>query len=183
MLLAQSAAKAACLAIDGGIGVQEVDAGTVRRMYSEDPLLDGSAPDIVVDDTDVEADPASGWHRVEAGDGYGRSYYLLDPVRGRTSLRYPFGVPQDGRYTVYTYYIRRAAASRVVELVVNDGDGDRRVTLDAAGITVKGQTSGEWVSLGEYDLRAGVPCHVDFTNDGDVTGQICADAILVVRHR
>lgn len=183
MLLAQSAAKAACLAIDGGIKVQEVDAGLIQRMYREDPLLDGTAPDVIVDDTDVEADPASGWYRVDAGDGYGRSYYLLDPTRGRRSLRYPFSVPQDGRYTVYTYYIRRGATSGIMELSVNDGRSDRRVVLDSSKITVKGQTSGEWVSLGEYDLRAGGQCSVDFTNDGDVTGQICADAVLVVRDR
>ncbi len=183
MLLGQSAAKAACLAIDGGLKVQEIDAGEIRRMYREDPLLDGSEPDIVVDDTDVEADPESGWRRVNAGDGYGRSYYLLDPVKGKAVLSYPFSVRHDGRHAVYAYHIRRAASSRVTELAVRSERFTQRAVLDSDKIEVKGQTSGEWVSLGEYDLRGGETCYVDFTNDGDVTGQICADAILVVRVR
>ena len=69
MLLAQSAAKAACLAIDASVKVQEVNVREIQRMYEEDPLLDGSVPDILVDDVDVEFDESEGWYRVQAGNG------------------------------------------------------------------------------------------------------------------
>lgn len=183
MLLAQSAAKAACLAIDGGTKVQEVDVREIQRMYKEDPLLDGSTPDILVDDADIELNEAEGWYRVQAGNGYGRSYILLNPTHGNKRLRYPFEVKSDGRYTVYTYYIRRGESSRVTEIIVGDGKYENKVWLDAGKITVKGQTSGEWVALGEYDLHVGEKCYVDFTNEGEITGQICADAILVVKNK
>ena len=182
MLLAQSAAKAACLAIDGGVKVQEIDVKEIQRMYAEDPLLDGTTPDVVVDDVDIDVAADSGWKRISANNGYGRSYLLLDPVRADKRLRFPFEVSSDGKYTIYTYFIRRDASSKVTEIVVNDGAKDELVWLDAGRITVKGQTSGEWVSLGEYDLQKGKPCYVEFTNGGKVTGQICADAVLVVKN-
>ncbi len=182
MLLAQSAAKAACLAIDGGVKVQEIDVKEIQRMYAENPLLDGSAPDVVVDDVDIDVAADSGWKRISANNGYGRSYLLLDPVRADKRLRFPFEVSSDGKYTIYTYFIRRDASSKVTEIVVNDGAKDELVWLDAGRITVKGQTSGEWVSLGEYDLQKGKPAYVEFTNGGKVTGQICADAVLVVKN-
>jgi hypothetical protein len=183
MLLAQSAAKAACLAIDSGVKVQEIDVKEIQRMYAEDPLLDGSAPDVVVDDVDINPAAESGWKRVKANNGYGRSYFLLDPTRKDERLRFPFEVASDGKYTVYTYFIRRGGSSKVSEIVVNDGQKDELVWLDAGKITIKGQTSGEGVALGEYDLQKGKPCYVEFTNGGKVTGQICADAVLVVKNR
>ena len=182
MLLAQSAAKAACLAIDGGVKVQEIDVKEIQRMYAEDPLLDGTTPDVVVDDVDIDVAADSGWKRISANNGYGRSYLLLDPVRAEKRLRFPFEISSDGKYTIYTYFIRRDASSKVTEIVVNDGAKDELVWLDAGRITVKGQTSGEWVSLGEYDLQKDKPCYVEFTNGGKVTGQICADAVLVVKN-
>ena len=182
MLLAQSAAKAACLAIDGGVKVQEIDVKEIQRMYAENPLLDGTTPDVVVDDVDIDVAADSGWKRISANNGYGRSYLLLDPVRAEKRLRFPFEISSDGKYTIYTYFIRRDASSKVTEIVVNDGAKDELVWLDAGRITVKGQTSGEWVSLGEYDLQKDKPCYVEFTNGGKVTGQICADAVLVVKN-
>lgn len=179
MLLAQSAAKAAVLAIDAGVKVQEVDVEQIQRMYEEDPLLDGTPADVVVDDTDVEM--PEGWTRIVKNNGYGRSYLVLDKTSQPKSLRYPFEVKHDGRYTIYTYHIRRDESSKVMQLKVSDGREQRDVVLDAGAITIKGQTSGEWVSLGEYDLKAGEQGYVEFTNGGNVTGQICADAVLLVK--
>ena len=179
MLLAQSAAKAACLAIDGGVKVQEVDVREIQRMYEDDPLLDGTVADIVVDDAAFET-PDS-WTRIVMNNGFGRSYLVLDKCAEPRSLRYPFEVKEDGRYTIYTYHIRRGESSRQMELLVSDGGEPKKFTLDADKIDIKGQTSGEWVSLGEYDLKCGKSGYVEFTNGGNVTGQICADAVLLVK--
>lgn len=179
MLLGQSAAKAACLAIDGGVKVQEVDVNEIQRMYVEDPLLDGTPADIIVDDASLDA-PAA-WTRIEMNNGYGRSYLVLNPTSQEQTLRYPFEVKSDGKYEIYTYFIRRGESSKKTELVVSDGNTQKGVVLNADEIQVLGQTSGEWVSLGEYDLQSGKPGYVEFTNKGTVTGQICADAVLLVK--
>ncbi len=179
MLLGQSAAKAACLAIDGDVKVQEVDVKEIQRMYVEDPLLDGTPADIIVDDASLDA-PAA-WTRIEMNNGYGRSYLVLNPTSQEQTLRYPFEVKSDGKYEIYTYFIRRGESSKKTELVVSDGNTQKGVVLNADEIQVLGQTSGEWVSLGEYDLQSGKPGYVEFTNKGTVTGQICADAVLLVK--
>ena len=179
MLLGQSAAKAACLAIDGGVKVQEVDVKEIQRMYEEDPLLDGTPADIVVDDSSLNA-PAA-WTRIERNNGFGRSYLVLDPTSQEQALRYPFEVKTDGKYEIYTYFIRRGESSKKTELVVSDGTAQKGVVINADDIQILGQTSGEWVSLGEYDLQSGKPGYVEFTNKGTVTGQICADAVLLVK--
>ena len=179
MLLGQSAAKAACLAIDGGVKVQEVDVKEIQRMYVEDPLLDGTPADIIVDDASLDA-PAA-WTRIEMNNGYGRSYLVLNPTSQEQTLRYSFEVKSDGKYEIYTYFIRRGESSKKTELVVSDGNTQKGVVLNADEIQVLGQTSGEWVSLGEYDLQSGKPGYVEFTNKGTVTGQICADAVLLVK--
>ena len=179
MLLGQSAAKAACLAIDGGVKVQEVDVKEIQRMYEEDPLLDGTPADIVVDDSSLNA-PAA-WTRIERNNGFGRSYLVLDSTSQEQTLRYPFEVKTDGKYEIYTYFIRRGESSKKTELVVSDGTAQKGVVINADEIQILGQTSGEWVSLGEYDLQSGKPGYVEFTNKGTVTGQICADAVLLVK--
>lgn len=184
MLLGQSAAKAACLAIDGGVKVQEVDSREIKRMYEVDPLLDGTAADIVVDDSAITVDEKSDWKRIKANNGYGRSYFTLDPVRAERRLRFPFEVKDSGKYKVYTYYINLwNAGTKVPELEIFDGKQKQRVWLDAGKIEVKGQTSGEWVLLGEYDLSAENPGYVEFTNNGKVTGKIVADAVLLVKSK
>ena len=179
MLLGQSAAKAACLAIDGGVKVQEVDVTKIQRMYDEDPLLDGTPADIIVDDASLDV-PAA-WTRIEKNNGYGRSYLVLNPTSEKQTLRYPFEVKSDGKYEIYTYFIRRGESSKMTELVVSDGNEQKGVVLNADEIEVLGQTSGEWVSLGEYNLHSGKRGYVEFTNNGTITGQICADAVLLVR--
>ena len=179
MLLGQSCAKAACLAIDAGVKVQEVDVKQIQRMYEEDPLLDGTPADIVVDDSSLTQ--PEGWTRIERNNGYGRSYLVLDPTSKEQRLRYPFEVKSDGKYEIYTYYIRRGESSKKTELLLSDGTQEKSIVLNADNIEILGQTSGECVSLGEYNLKSGKAGFVEFTNRGDVPGQICADAILLVK--
>ena len=181
MLLGQSAAKAACLAIDAGVKVQEVDVREIQRMYDEDPLLDGSTPDVVVDDAAIAVDEKSEWRRIESRSGYGRSFFELTPSRKEQRVRFPFEVKESGKYKIYTYYIKINDGTKVTELEVFDGKQKQPVWLDAGKIVVKGQTQGEWVLLGEYDLSAENGGYVDFTNNGKVTGRIIADAVLLVK--
>lgn len=183
MVLGQSAAKAACLAIDGNTDIQKIDVAQIQRMYDEDPLLDGTAPDILVDDTAVEPAGNSQWRRVNTYGGYGPSLYMLEPTVRTEALRYPFSVKRDGRYTIYTYYSKRGGMSKLSQLTVFDGAEHKRITIDYDAVTIHGQTSGEWVSLGEYDLRAGTSGYVEFDNGGEVTGTLYADAVLVVPKR
>lgn len=180
MLLGQSAAKAASLAIDNGVIVQEVDAKEIQRMYVEDPLLDGSVPDVFVDDPLIDLGDGSAWERVKSNSGYGPSYLKLEKTPRRQAVRFPVNVSVDGKYRLYTYFIRNGKASDLTEIRINDGRDDSKFVLDKNQIVVRGQTSGEWVLLGEYDLKADEPAFVEFTNNGKVNGIVIADAVLAV---
>ena len=131
-MLGQSAAKAACLAIDAGVKVQEVDVREIQRMYEEDPMLDGSTPDIIVDDTSIALDEKSDWERYQASNGYGRSYFTLPIVRGERRMRFPFEVKESGKYKIYTYYINLWNGTKVTELELFDGKQKQSVLLDAS---------------------------------------------------
>ena len=52
MVLGQSAAVAASEAIKTNVSVQEVDVKKIRSRLAEDPLLDGSGPDIIIKNSD-----------------------------------------------------------------------------------------------------------------------------------
>lgn len=180
MLLGQSAAKAASLAIDGGVKVQEVDVKEIQRMYVEDPLLDGSTPDICVDDPMIELGEGCAWERVKSNRGYGPSFIKLDQTKKKQSIKFPVEVKKDGKYELYTYFIRNNESTEQAQIRIHNGKDVTERTLIEKEIVVRGQTSGEWVSLGEYDFNAGIPVYVEFTNNGKVDGIVIADAVLAV---
>ena len=180
MLLGQSAAKAASLAIDGGVKVQEVDVKEIQRMYVEDPLLDGSTPDICVDDPMIELGEGCAWERVKSNRGYGPSFIKLDETKMKQSIKFPVEVKKDGKYELYTYFIRNNESTEQAQIRIHNGKDVTERTLIEKEIVVRGQTSGEWVSLGEYDFNAGTPVYVEFTNNGKVDGIVIVDAVLAV---
>lgn len=180
MLLGQSAAKAASLAIDGGVKVQEVDVKEIQRMYVEDPLLDGSTPDICVDDPMIELGEGCAWERVKSNRGYGPSFIKLDQTKKKQSIKFPVEVKKDGKYELYTYFIRNNESTEQAQIRIHNGKDVTERTLIEKEIVVRGQTSGEWVSLGEYDFNAGTPVYVEFTNNGKVDGIVIVDAVLAV---
>lgn len=180
MLLGQSAAKAASLAIDNGVKVQEVDVKEIQRMYVEDPLMDGSTPDICVDDPMIGLGEGCAWERVKSNGGYGPSYLKLEQTKKKQSLKFPVEVKKDGKYELYTYFIRNSKSTEQSQIRIHNGKDVTEFILNAKDIEVKGQTSGEWVSLGEYDFKAGIPVYVEFNNNGKVDGIVIADAVLAV---
>lgn len=180
MLLGQSAAKAASLAIDNGVKVQEIDVKEIQRMYVEDPLMDGSTPDVCVDDPMIELEEGSAWERVKSNRGFGPSFIKLEQTARKQSIKFPVDVKKDGKYELYTYFIRNNQSTEQAQIKVHNGNDVTVRTLVEKEIVVRGQTSGEWVSIGEYDLKAGTPVYVEFTNNGKVDGIVIADAVLAV---
>ena len=54
MVLGQSAAVASALAIDDNTDVQTIDVTKLGKILKENPYLDGSTPEILVDDSDID---------------------------------------------------------------------------------------------------------------------------------
>ncbi|GHT66614.1 xanthan lyase [Bacteroidia bacterium] len=74
MVLGQSAAVAASLAVDAGCAVQDVDVVNLRQILQDNPYLDGSTPEIMVDDTDIDGIDNGGRWEKRFGANYKTSF-------------------------------------------------------------------------------------------------------------
>jgi hypothetical protein len=187
MVLAQSAATAASMAIDDGVPIQKVNFKKLREQLQKDPLVDGSPPDVLVDNDDVKRVTINGnWKRItsEMELGYTGNYgpsMLVAEQTGERNISVKFNplIQVDGMYNVYAYVPKIPEASSSLKITIFDGKTQKEVTVNKADITVEGQTSGEWISLGNYALSKGNKAYVLISGSESV-GSVVADAILFV---
>lgn len=176
MVLAQSGAAAACQAIDNNQAVQQVDVKKLQQLLKDNPLMDGSTPEILADNDDTAHIKTTGrWQRKTSG-GYGPSWLAAEPANAASVVFTPV-IKKAGSYTLYTYVpaINNAAAQTTYK--VYNGKTTTPVTINST-VKAEGQTSGEWVVLGTYTLPAGTAATV--TVQAAATGATAADAVLFV---
>jgi len=182
MVLGQSAAVAASLAIDKKTSLLRLDISQLQHILTANPLADGSSGDIFIDNENKGAVVATGnWKLVnDARNSYGPSW--LQAEAGETEIKSATFTPdirKAGRYQVYTYTPRITGAAPAVVCHVFNGQTNKEVMLDHKNLVVQGQTSGEWVSLGTYHFPAGKKAFVSITNK-NAAGIVIADAVLLV---
>lgn len=180
MELGQSSAIAAATAIDRHIPIQEVDAATIRDTLRNDPLADGSTPEILVDNDDSTGVTVEGeWIR-EKHDSYGFSR-LTDMHKDQSFRQVRFNIPvtASGTYTLYLYVPRIQNASSTTNVTVSAGGKVTETGIPTGRLRVEGQTSGEWMECGQYLLEAGKDNYVAISNKG-ADGVIVADAVLLI---
>lgn len=176
MVLGQSAAVAASLAIKGNATVQEIPITSLQEQLKNNPLADGSTPEILMDD--VAAEIVTGpWKREEAG-GYGPSLLTSDTKQPAIVRFKPF-IKKSGSYKVYFYYPKLQNVSDMLRLNVYDGKHPVLKTIHSKDVKITGQTSGDWVELGTYRLPEGQKAYVEVSNQ-NANGVIAADAVLFV---
>jgi hypothetical protein len=181
MVLAQSSAVAACLAIDARVPVQQVNVKKLQNLLKTNPLMDGSTPEILVDDADAAQVQRQGQWLTDTGvrGQYGRSALVAAAQATPSSVRFVPPVAQAGSYEVYAYFPRLPDGSSQVALTVFDGQASHGVIVPLATVQVLGQTSGEWVRLGQYALPKGQKAYVQISTHG-ASGKVVADAVLLV---
>lgn len=174
MVLAQAAAIAACEAIDSGCPVQAVDAGKVSRIMADNPMLDGSVPETVVDNSDAVI--SGSWRLVkDAKRAYGPDYYVSGDSCTAGEIRFVPELRSEGSFDVYVYVPRVAGMSTVMTFDIFDGSVSHRREVRPARTAVLGQAYGEWVSLGTYELTSGSQV---ILSAGGADGNVVADAVL-----
>jgi len=147
---------------------------------NENPLADGGTPEILVDNDDEESIEIKGdWDRQDRG-GYGPSFYV-DQSNGAEdkSVRFVPEIKEAGNYDVYVYFSRSQEPSSQTLVKTYDGNMEKDILVKEGDIRVEGQTSGEWVHLGQFDLEEGMDAYVEITNQG-ADGTVVADAVLWV---
>ena len=186
MVLAQSSAVAACMAIDKKIPVQDVNIPQLQQRLKADPLSDKSTAEILVDNDDAVGVVATGplTRLLKAPGAYGPSV-MADTTsfkQQKTTLKFTPTVVKAGAYKIYVYCPRTTKGTSKQTMAVFDGKASKDVVISPNAVKVEGQTSGEWISLGTFTLPAGKSSSVTVTTAG-ADGIVVADAVLFVPER
>jgi hypothetical protein len=189
MILGQSAATAAVLAIDGNLAAQDVPYAALRaRLLADGQVLEhesskekpkghGSAkpaaslPGVTVDDD--EAVLTGGWKQSSANGGFVGSGYRHDDKgsTGTVSATFVGRLPSAGTYAVSLTVVPNSNRSRDALVRIEHADGVAELRADLSG---KGASEG-LLSLGTYRFPTGL-AKVTVSNAG-AKGYVLIDAV------
>jgi hypothetical protein len=187
MILGQSAATTAVLAIEAGLAVQDVDYADLReRLLQDGQVLEyqgsvrgggGVAPaslkGTVVDDS--QAMLSGEWSSsTSMGKWVGSSYQHDGGSRdGQSVARFEAQLPQPGVYQVRLAYSANPNRATNVAVVVHHAGGQQTVAVNQKETPA---IDGLFVSLGEFEFRNDTPAAVEISNR-DADGHVIADAV------
>ncbi|MEU8608833.1 FAD-dependent oxidoreductase [Actinoplanes sp. NPDC048791] len=180
MILAQSAATAAVLAIDAAVPVQQVSYPALEARLRQDgqllrwPLT--GTGEVIVDNAATSGVTRAGtWVRSTATGGfYGPDYeHDGNTAKGVNRLRFTPALPTAGSYAVYLRWTahENRAGNVPVDVVHSGGTTTRTVDQRVSG--------GQWVSLGTFTFAAGSTGSVLIRTES-TTGYVVADAVRFV---
>jgi FAD dependent oxidoreductase len=174
MVLAQSAAVAASLAIDSQSPIQKVDVQKLQRVLKSNPLADGSTPEILIDNDDPLRVQLTGqWTNDKKSHGrYGPSFSYSDDKN--SSAKYIF--PKEGKPGKYAVYLYCPSLKDVVRKL------DVTLQLEKKGqLTIAPNNyRDEWVLLGQFEVGKSKSQFVQVSSPANEAGFIFADAVLFV---
>ncbi len=190
MILAQSAATAACQAIDAGTTVQQIDRAVLHKRLEADgqvlTIPPGSVspegidpstlPGIVIDD--LAATRTGSWGHSSSVAGFVAEGYLHDGNSGHGTKRVCFAarVPESGRYEVRLAYTANPNRAMNVAVTIEHAGGRSQQRVNQ-----KQQPPIEkmWVSLGTYEFSAETDAAVIISNE-EADGYVIADAVQLL---
>jgi len=187
MVLGQSVATAACLAIDDNVDVQKVDYAKLKeRLLKDKQVLDlprakgvrgidlKSLRGIVVDDEQAERkgfDAKSSAVGPYVGEGYRHDGGTKD---GKQSATFTADLPKAGKYEVRISYSPNPNRATNVPVTVHSDGGTATVKVNQRKAPPVSET---FVSLGTFSFEKGKPGRVVITNEG-VDGYVVIDAVV-----
>ncbi len=179
MVLSQSAATAAALAIDRGESVQALPYPLLRTHLVAGGQIPGDASSaspnaVVVDNRHTNNVLLTGtWTASMTTSGYYGPDYIHDgnpSTKGTLQARYTPAIPEAGAYAVYVRWTEHTNRSTVVPIDVVHAGGTNTFMVNQ---TTNG---GFWNALGIFSFPAGTQGWVRVRNDG-ANGYVIADAI------
>lgn len=184
MVLGQAAATAAVIAINHNETIQSVPVTAIQEQLRANPYADGRPADILVDNKDSLQLVIRGKWRLSKQGGYGPDFLThTHDTHENAVVRFIPDIKEDGTYQLYTYYPKLKDVSEKTVFHIFDGRKQTQKVIRKSEVDVMGQTSGEWIPLGEYQLHKGRSAYIevsDSSSDGNGNGDnvIVADAIL-----
>lgn len=180
MVLGQSAAVAACLAIDKKVPVQDVAADDIKTVLAANPKADLRKIDYLVLSTDSKSVKLEGQWEEGPSKGYGNSYLEGKVNDGADKARFNFQTIPSGKYKVYIYYPKTETSAPQIPLTVFNGREEKKQLLALSEVQIKGQTSSTWVPVGSFEtVKTEQPVYVEFGTAG-TDGTVAANAVLFV---
>ncbi|MBO0932976.1 FAD-dependent oxidoreductase [Fibrella aquatilis] len=184
MVLGQTAGVAAVQAIDQGRTVQQIDVARLQRTLRDNPLLDGSSPELLIDNDDSARVVRRGnWQRITKGSKYGTSA-LVSADGQPATVRFSARDLKPGRYRIYMYNPTRAGGGGNPDQVALQSDKADRVQIrifngkvDKALIVNQQRQNNDWITLGEHMVVAGQVPYVELATAGSAQPTV-ADAVL-----
>ena len=191
MILGQSAATAAVMAIDDKQAVQDVPYTKLReRLLKDGQVLEHASastgnkssktfvdpkklPGIVVDDDDAKL--TGEWTNSSAAPSYiGNGYRHDGNIRdGAAAARFESKLPKAGKYEVFVAYPPNTNRSTTVAVEVHHAGGKKTIIVDER----KAPSTGEhFHSVGEFDFNADALAAVVITNH-ESNGYVVIDAV------
>jgi hypothetical protein len=184
MILGQSAATAACLAIDQKIAVQDVAyADLSAKLLADGQILDRAAgpkairregkelPGITVDDADAKV--TGTWTESVASASFIGTGYRHDAKgeHGPMTARFEAKLPKAGKYEVFLALVPNAnrASNAPVTIIHAGGSTEKKINL-------RDKTSTNLLSLGVYTFDDAHPAAVSIGNQG-ADGYVVIDAV------
>lgn len=178
MVLGQSAAVAAGMAINQKSSVQQVNIKQLQAELKNNPLADGSTPEILVDNDDATGVIKNGdWKQINNG-GYGPSY-LVNTQSASAWVQFIPAIHNAGKYRVYVYFPKLQNASTITNVELFNGIKRINTIINTKDMMVTGQTSGEWLWIGDSSFAPGKEASVKISNVR-ANGAVVADAVLFV---
>ncbi len=182
MILGQSAAQAARIAITDGVAVQDVDYARLEAgMRAAGQVLEAPSTGIdpaalagvVVDDQ--QAVFTGAWTASRSTPGYVHQGYRHDGDArdGRAAARFEADGLPTGRYEVRLAYTPHANRSTQARVVVRHAEGETVVVVDQRAVP---PIDGVFKSLGVFAFDADTPAVVVLSNH-DADGYVIADAV------
>lgn len=191
MILSQSAAAAACMAIDDRLPVQKVAYARLRTRLEQDgqivewmvgasdkPTRSKAAvpAGIVVDDD--EATFTGGWVKSSKQTAVVGAGYRHDnnTGQGQKTARFAAKLPAAGRYEVRLLYPATHNRATNVQVTVIGAEGEKRFLVNQREEAI---VSGVPRALGLFEFAAGKEAAVILSN-ADANGYVVADAVQFV---
>jgi hypothetical protein len=182
MVLAQAAAVASSFALDAGIPLQDIDVRVLQEKLKNDPLLDGTTPDILVDNSFRDKIEVFGkWDINSSWMGQYMSDCLIsDPsIKEENRIIFKPEIAVTGIYHIYFYCPHKPwqadftgwPAAVPVKITFGENEEIRIINPEANEFN--------WADLGEYRLDSDKLCRIEIIAD-TVTLNVPADAILLV---
>lgn len=180
MVLAQSAAVAATIAIDKKIAIQDVSANEIKTILKNNPKADFRKPDVVSQVANGESVEISGkWERVEA-KGYGKYYLVNNSTENEASIKFLFDdKATDGKYKAYYYYPKGKQDAEEIQLELYNGKEIKPIQLKLKDVKIQGQTTSTWVEIGEFEFDFSARAYLRVLSKNE-KGEVVANAVLLV---